>query len=150
MREKKVKRVWILFARHHTFNVFFLYVTVQRMTALSAKALSLPDYRVSETSKRLPDLFKMSDYCCGVKQPNKRCAGPCNGSVQTFLCVCEAPARFNVQLTQQREPVFDRRADARPAPRTPGKARTLWTHLRLDWRRRLTKIEMLSIRNQHL
>lgn len=58
----------------------------------------------------------MSDYCCGVKQANKQCVWRCNGSIQTFLCVREAPARFSVWLTQQREPVFDKqpRCQARP------------------------------------
>lgn len=40
----------------------------------------------------------MSDYCCGVKQANKQCVWLCNGSIQTFLCVCEAPARSGVRL----------------------------------------------------
>lgn len=40
----------------------------------------------------------MSDYCCGVKQANKQCVWLCNGSIQTFLCVCEAPARSSVWL----------------------------------------------------
>lgn len=40
----------------------------------------------------------MSDYCYGVKQANKQCVWLCNGSIQTFLCVCEAPARSSVWL----------------------------------------------------
>lgn len=74
----------------------------------------------------------MSDYCCGVKQANKQCVWMCNGSIQTFLCVCEAPARFSVWLTQQREPVFHKQLDARSSPRMPEEPGALSTHLRLD------------------
>lgn len=57
----------------------------------------------------------------------------CNRSIQTFLCVREAPARFSVWLTQQREPVFDKQPDARISLGMPEKLLMLWTYLRLEF-----------------
>lgn len=70
----------------------------------------------------------MSDYCCGVKQANKQCVWLCNGSIQTFLCVCEAPCEVRCVAIKQREPVFDKQPNAR----LPEKSWTVWDQRKLD------------------